>query len=238
MTLAPVLVGLIVLVAASLQRLTGIGFGLVAGPGLVLLLGPAEGVVVSNMAVMVISAIGLAATWRQVRLRLMLPLVAAAMLTVPLGAWLVGRLPERVLLLGIGTFVVVSVSLLVAGVRIRALRGRRGAVTAGVASGFLNSAAGAGGPPLTWYAVNAGWGGAEFVANAQFHGALVSGFSVGAKGLPELSYQYWILCAAAILVGILVGDRFGKVSDTRLRKLVLGLALVGGLSIIVKGAVV
>ncbi|NUU24233.1 MAG: sulfite exporter TauE/SafE family protein [Streptomycetaceae bacterium] len=238
MALAPVLVGLIVLVAASLQRLTGIGFGLVAGPGLVLMLGPSDGVLMSNVASAAISALGLAATWREVRLRLMLPLVGAAMLTVPLGAWLVGRLPERTLLLGIGALVVTSVSLLIAGVRIRALRGRRGAVAAGAASGVMNASAGVGGPPLTLYAVNAGWGAAEFVANAQFYGVLVNGLSVATKGVPELAYPYWLLCGAAVVVGIVAGDRIGKVPDTRLRKLVLALALVGGVSIVTKGLLI
>jgi hypothetical protein len=237
MAVTPVLVALVVLVAASLQRLSGVGFGLVAGPGLVLMLGAGHGVVVSNIAAAAISATGLAATWRQVRLTLMLPLVGAAMLTVPLGAWLVGRLPERTLLLGIGSLVIASVSLLIAGIRIRSLRGRRGAVAAGAASGVMNASAGVGGPPLTMYAVNAGWGAAEFVANAQFYGVLVNGLSVAAKGVPELSWHYWVLCAAAVGAGILVGDRFGAVSDARLRRLVLWLALVGGVSILGKALV-
>lgn len=233
--MTPLLLGLVVLVAASLQRVTGIGFGLVAGPGLVLLLGPAQGVLLSNAVAGGISAVGLAATWRRVRLSAMLPLVCAAMLTVPAGAWMVDRLQADALLIGIGSVVVVAVTLIISGVRVRSLRGRRGAVAAGAVSGVMNAAAGVGGPPVTLYAVNAGWGGAEFVANAQFYGVVVNGQSVAVKGVPELAATSWAFCGAAVLVGIVAGDLLGKVSDARLRRLVLGLALLGGLSILVKG---
>lgn len=231
----PLLLGAIVLVATSLQRVTGIGFGLVAGPGLVLLLGPGHGVLLSNLAAGGISAVGLATSWRRVRLSAMLPLVAAAMLTVPVGAWMVGRLQERALLIGIGSVVVAAVSLIIAGVRVRALRGRRGAVAAGAASGVMNAAAGVGGPPLTLYAVNAGWHGPEFVANAQFYGVVVNGLSVATKGVPELSGTSWAFFGAAVAAGLVAGTLLGRASETGLRRLVLGLALAGGASILAKG---
>lgn len=229
------LVGAVVLVAAGLQRLTGVGFGLVAGPGLVLLLGPHQGVLLSNIAAGAISGFGLAGSWRRVRLRTRLPLVGAAMVTVPVGAWLVGRLREQALLIGIGALVAVSVSVLIAGIRIRSLRGRGGAVAAGAASGLMNASAGVGGPPLTMYGVNAGWAGPEFVANAQFYGLTVNALSVLAKGVPDLSLHSWLLTGAAVALGIAAGDRLGGVSDAQLRRVVLAMALLGGASIMAKG---
>ncbi|KJK54967.1 hypothetical protein, partial [Saccharothrix sp. ST-888] len=83
---ADLVLGCIVLLGASVQRLAGIGFALVAAPVLVLLLGPAQGVVLSNCAAGAISAVGLAGSWRQVRLAAMLPLVGAAACTVPVGS--------------------------------------------------------------------------------------------------------------------------------------------------------
>lgn len=235
--MTPVLLGVIVLIATSLQRVTGIGFGLVAGPGLVLLLGPAHGVLLSNLAAAAISAVGLVTTWRRVRLSAMLPLVAAAMLTVPVGALMIDRLQERALLTGIGAVVVAAASLTLAGVRVRALRGRGGALAAGAASGVMNSAAGVGGPPLTLYAVNAGWHGPEFVANAQFYGVVVNGLSLATKGMPELSGSSWTFCGLAVTLGVVAGTLLGKASDAGLRRLVLALALLGGASILAKGLV-
>lgn len=63
----------IVLLGASVQWLTGMGFALVAVPALILLLGPAEGVSLANCAAGAISVVGLAGGWRRVRPAAMVP---------------------------------------------------------------------------------------------------------------------------------------------------------------------
>lgn len=113
---------------------------------------------------------GLAGALRQVRPGAMVPLCAAAACTVPVGAWMTRQLPERVLLLVMGGPVTAAVRLVLRGARVPALRGRRGAVAAGAVGGFMNSAAGVGGPPVSLYAVNAGWTVRELVPNAQSDG--------------------------------------------------------------------
>lgn len=128
--------GSIVMVGASVQRLAGLGFALVAAPALVLLLGPAEGVVLANCAAGAISAVGLAGTWPQVRLAAMVPLVTAAACTVPAGTWVAAHLPGPVLLAGTGVLVTVAVLLVMWGARVPAMRGVKGAVAAGAASGL------------------------------------------------------------------------------------------------------
>ncbi|WP_030906748.1 sulfite exporter TauE/SafE family protein [Streptosporangium amethystogenes] len=233
---AGLLLGGIVLVGASVQRMAGIGFALVAVPALVLLLGPAEGVVLANCAAGAISAIGLAGTWREVRLTAMVPLVAAAACTVPAGAWVAARLPEPMLLVGMGTLVSVAVLLVMRGSRVPALRGAGGAVAAGAASGFMNSSAGVGGPAVSLYAVNAGWTVREFVPNAQFYGVVVNVLSVTAKGVPKLTMPLWLLVAAGIAAGAVLGKALAeRVPERRARVLVLLLALVGGFTTIGKG---
>ncbi|WP_055589154.1 sulfite exporter TauE/SafE family protein [Peterkaempfera griseoplana] len=236
MTTADLLLGMVVLAGASVQRLTGIGFALVTAPALALLVGPGQGVLVSNCASAAISAVGLWAGWRRVRLTAMLPLVLAAACTVPAGAWVAARLPERVLLTSIGVVVAVAVLLVIAGAQVASLRGRGGAVVAGAASGFLNSSAGVGGPALSLYAVNARWPVREFVPNAQFYGVVVNLFSMAAKGLPRLASPGWTLLALGVAGGAVVGRLLGEwLSDRQARRLVLGLALLGSLATLVKG---
>ncbi|GAA0845195.1 sulfite exporter TauE/SafE family protein [Streptosporangium amethystogenes subsp. fukuiense] len=233
---AGLLLGGIVLLGASVQRLAGIGFALVAVPALVLLLGPAEGVVLANCAAGAISAVGLAGTWREVRLTAMVPLVAAAACTVPAGAWVAARLPEPMLLVGMGMLVSVAVLLVMRGSRVPALRGVGGAVAAGAASGFMNSSAGVGGPAVSLYAVNAGWMVREFVPNAQFYGVVVNALSVTAKGVPKLTVPLWLLVAAGMAAGTVLGKALAeRVPERRARALVLLLALVGGFTAIGKG---
>ncbi|MBZ3906880.1 sulfite exporter TauE/SafE family protein [Streptomyces scabiei] len=212
------------------------GFALVAVPALVLLLGPAEGVVLANCAAGVICAVGLADGWRQVRTRTMVPLCVAAVCTVPVGTWVARRLSAPWLLTGTGALVVVAVVVVMCGVRVRALRGSGGAVTAGALGGFMNAAAAVGGPPVSLYAVNAGWSVREFVPNAQFYGVVVNAVSVASNGVPRLGPSVWALVAGAMAVGALLGRELaGRVPEKGARFLVLALALGGGASALVKG---
>ncbi|TVZ77742.1 hypothetical protein FB157_13748 [Streptomyces sp. BK340] len=100
----------------------------------------------------------------------------------------------------------------------------------------MNSAAG-GGPPVSLYAVNAGWTVREFVPNAQFHGVLVNAFSVAANGTPRLgTAQWWGAAVAAMTTGALLGRALaGRVPEPRARLLVLLLALAGGATTLAKG---
>ncbi|MFJ9893722.1 TSUP family transporter [Streptomyces sp. NPDC091280] len=226
----------IVLLGSSVQWLTGMGFALVAVPALVLLLGPAQGVVLANCAAGAISVVGLAGGRHRVRARAMVPLCAAAVCTVPAGAWMTRQLPTPVLLLVMGGLVTAAVLLVMKGARVPALRGTRGAVAAGAAGGFMNAAAGVGGPPVSLYAVNAGWTVREFVPNAQFYGVVVNAFSVAANGVPSLSMARWITVVAAMLVGGATGRALaGRTPEPRARALVLTLALAGGVTAVGKG---
>lgn len=226
----------IVLCGASVQWLTGMGFALVAVPALVLVLGPAEGVVLANCAAGAISTVGLAGGWRRVRPAAMLPLVAAAACTVPAGSWTAARLPAPVLLVGMGLLVTTAVLLVMRGVRVPALRGTKGALAAGAVGGFMNSSAGVGGPPISLYALNAGWTVRDFVPNAQFYGVMVNVFSVAANGAPHLSTPVWFLAVAGMAAGAVIGKWLaGRVPEQRARLLVLLLALAGGLTTLAKG---
>ncbi|TJZ56949.1 sulfite exporter TauE/SafE family protein [Streptomyces piniterrae] len=233
---AELLLGGIVLAASSVQRLAGIGFALVAVPALVLLLGPSEGVALANCGAGLVSAVGLADGWRDVRLRAMLPLVLAAGCCVPVGTWVARRLPEPQLLAGMGALMTTAVLVVMRGVRVASLRGTKGALAAGAASGFMNSAAGVGGPAISLYAVNAGWTVREFIPNAQFYGLLVNALSLAANGAPRLSTAAWLLVAVAVAAGSVTGKALAaRIPEGPARRLVLLLALAGALVTLGKG---
>ncbi|WP_353943766.1 TSUP family transporter [Streptomyces sp. HUAS MG91] len=231
-----VALALVVAVAGCVQWLTGMGFALVAAPALALLLGPADGVLLAICAGGVVSCAGLVGGWRRVRPRDMVPFVAAAVCTVPVGTWTATRLSEPVLMVVFGSLVCVAVGLVARGARMPGLGGTGGAVVAGGAGGFMNAAAGVGGPPFSLYAVNAGWPMREFVPNAQFYGVVVNVVSVASGGLPGLGARAWAVAGGALFVGALVGRGLaGRVPERGMRWLVLGLALVGGVVALGKG---
>ncbi|WNE98358.1 TSUP family transporter [Streptomyces luomodiensis] len=233
---AQLLLGGIVMAGASVQWLTGMGFALLAVPALVLLLGPAQGVALTNCAAGVICAVGLAEDWRRVRLSAMVPMVVASACTVPAGTWVAAHLPEPVVLAGTGSLVTLAVLLVMCGANAPALGGLKGALAAGAAGGFMNSSAGVGGPPVSLYALNAGWTVREFVPNAQFYGVVVNTFSVAANGVPRLGAGVWGFAVAGLVVGAVIGKALAtRVPERAARRLVLLLALAGGGSTLVKG---
>ncbi|WKX74185.1 sulfite exporter TauE/SafE family protein [Streptomyces sp. XD-27] len=224
------------MMGASVQWLTGMGFALIAVPALVLVLGPTEGVVLANCGAGAISVVGLAGGWRRVRPRAMVPLVLASACTVPAGTWVATRLPEPVLLAGMGALVTAAVLLVMRGAQVPALRGAKGALTAGAVGGFMNSSAGVGGPPVSLYAVNAGWTVREFVPNAQFYGVMVNAFSVATHGVPRLGGSVWAPAVAGMAVGAAMGKALAeRIPEKTARLLLLSLALAGGLTTMAKG---
>jgi uncharacterized membrane protein YfcA len=100
----------------------------------------------------------------------------------------------------------------------------------------MNAAAGVGGPPVSLYALNAGWTVREFVPNAQFYGVLVNALSVAANGTPRLTGPQWALTCLAMTAGALIGHAVaGRIPERRARRLVLLLALAGGATAMTKG---
>ncbi|WP_419999632.1 TSUP family transporter [Streptomyces boninensis] len=236
MTWVEVVVAGLLLVGALVQRVAGLGIGLVCVPPLVMLLGPLDGVSLSNSASSVLSAFSLLAVWREVQVRTMLPLAAAAACTVPAGAWVAHHLPAPLLLTGMGAAVTVAVLLVIRGARVSALHGRKGAVTAGAVSGFMNATAGVGGPAVSLWALNAGWTAKQFLPNSLFFLFLVNGLSVLTKGPPRLAAPAWLLAGAGVAIGGLIGRRLEKrIPEAPARRLLLMLALAGGLATLGKG---
>lgn len=228
--------GGVMAVGALVQRTTGMGFALMTVPALALLLGPSDGVALVNCAAGAVSAVGLAATWRQVRLAAMSVLVVAAACAVPLGTWTATRLPAPVLLAFLGAAVTVAVLLVLAGARVASLRGTRGAVVAGGASGFMNAAAGVGGPALSLYAANARWPVGQFVPNALFYGVVLNILSVAANGLPHLTAPSWLWTAGGLATGTLLGATLTRrLPRAWIHNAVMLLSLAGGLTTLLRG---
>ena len=91
--------------------------------------------------------------------------------------------------LGIGILVIVALTVSLVVTRTEHVAtGRAPAVVAGAASGFMNAAAGVGGPALSVYAVATQWPQAAFAATAQ---------------------PYFVVIGTASLVGKLARDRTG-----------------------------
>ena len=240
-----VLICTAVLVAALAQRITGMGFALVAGPFLVLLLDPLPGVVFVNLCSLVSSLVVLARTHRFVDWKLAGMLGAASVFGTLPGSLIAVYLPAGVLETLIGALVVAALatSMLLSRVLPQKLS-QSGALSSafGLASGMMNAAAGIGGPALSAFAVLTRWNQYAFAATIQpvFIAmgicAVVSKVALDPSAWPSLSPGTWGAVLGALAVGMLGGEWGARRVPIKVASVaMLTLAFIGGLLTISRG---
>lgn len=227
---------LAVLAGASAQRLTGMGFALVASPLLVLLLGPNDGVTLTQVNGLAVSALLLVSVWRDVEWRTLAWILPAALVGMVPGLWLVRALPGSVLQILVGTMVILALLATISSERARVFKGRAGATGAGFLSGFMNMIAGLGGPAIVLYRLSVNWAQAPFVATLQVYFVALSGATVAARGVPDLSAVTWGVIAAALVAGLVIGEVLARLVPERIaRLLTVAVAMLGGVATVIKG---
>lgn len=235
-TISGVLAVVAVALGATIQRATGLGFALVAAPFLVIILGPLSGVELANLLSAAINLVVLCSTIRALRGRLAAQMILGVVVAVPLGAWVVRSLPGPLLLIGVGAITAVSVSWVGYGNPLSFLRHRTGPVLSGFASGFFNTTAGTGGPPLAVYALSTNWEQRSFVPTVQLVGLVTNLLSLAAKGMPELSRPLLLSCVTAMAIGIVSGHLLARwLPEEATRRWVIGLAIAGSVIAVGKG---
>ena len=220
------------------------GFALVASPLVVILLGPFDGVLVVNLCGALSALLIIPRVWRHIEWRTLAWLSIPAVVAIVPGSLLVTRLPGAVMQLGIGVLVIVA---LTATLLIRRAEhivpARPAAIVAGAASGFMNTAAGVGGPAISIYAVIMRWPQVNFAATLQPYFVIVSGASLATKAafsggqLPELDAVSWIVIVSSLLAGLALGEVLNRhVSHRVARIAVIIIAYIGGTVAVIDGA--
>ncbi|MGP5678080.1 TSUP family transporter [Glutamicibacter arilaitensis] len=226
-----------VFVGASTQRISGMGFALVSSPFLVMVLGPHEGVMLVNLLGACSSLLIFAQVFRQVEYKKVLILLIPAMLMTLPGAWVAAALDGPLLSVIISIMVILA---LASSFMIRNLpmaQSKSLAVGAGAVSGFMSDTAGVSGPAIAGYAIASRWPQAQFAISVQLYFLLLSLTSLAAKGgMPQLHWQQWAGCFAAMVVGILLGNFLApKIPAKYSRAFVVLIAFSGAVSLMVNG---
>jgi uncharacterized membrane protein YfcA len=226
-----------VMAGALTQRVTGIGFALVCAPLLVLIAGPFEGVLLSNLLGLTVSVIVFVAHWRDTEWKKGLLLAVPALLAIPFGAYVAKNVPPAPLMVIIGLLVIIALGAVLFSERARVLRGPGGAVVAGASSGFMNVTAGVGGPAIVLYAVSTAWEHRKFIATFQFYSIFTNFASLAAKGgLPHVTPVGLAVSFGALAVGLVGGQILSRhVNHELARRLAIGLALGGAIFTVIKG---
>lgn len=227
-----------VLVGATAQRLTGIGFSLIVAPALTLAIGPTAGVDLTNLLTLLVACAVLVTSARRVDVARSLLLVPAGLMGVLPGAVLVHLLPSRPLQIAVGAIAGLGLLAVVAAPRLRVRPSRAVTLCAGAASGLTTALAGAGGPALTVYAVATQWPQPEFIVTGQLNYAIQAAAALAIKGVPGLPATAWFMGAAtAILAGLAAGAYLAaRTSGDRSRQATIVLAGLAALATVIAGA--
>lgn len=239
---------LTVLVGAVLQRVTGFGFGVVAAPMFVLLLGPVEGVMVSNLvsifnSLIIVGRVRALIEWPRV---VLLSVVSVAALVA--SAFVLRRFTTATLDVIVGLVVIAGMTLsLVARKWRRGVRPwREGAwwpaTVASIFAGFGSIAAGVGGPPFGAYAILDNWDPQRFAATIQpvfilnSVAAVTSRVLFTGQSIPQIPIWWWPMLGATCIVALMISDFAARrVSAKVVQGVLIALAYSGGLLAIVRG---
>lgn len=241
---------LAILVGGSLQRVAGMGFGLVAGPFIVLLIGPVEGVLFVNLVGAMMALLVLGRTVRGVDWRRYGWLVSASIAVSVPAALLIRDASASVLEISVGGVVVLAMTLALVTSRLRgaerpfAPEARLPLLVTGAAAGFGSVAAGIGGPPIAVYSVLDRWDPRAFAATAQpifltnAIAAMTAKLLVADATFPDLAVWEWAVVGVALVASIGLGELLvGRISVSATRKVLVTLAYVGGFATLGRGLV-
>ncbi len=230
---------LLVLVCAMIQRVVGLGLGMIMAPFAVIMIGAHEGVMLVNFLGGATPLLMLPRIWRDIEWRKVAWIGLAAVAIMPAAAWVSVISPSGPLYVVVAVLVLISVIVSVVLNRIQAVVGddsRTAQVLTGIGAGAGTVLGGVGGPAVTVYAVLSRWSILKMVATLQPLWILISFVSFFSKWamddgqMPDLAWWVWAACLVAIGAGLALGESVQhRVSEDAMRRFVIGLALLGSL---------
>lgn len=246
MTTAAIVFGLIaVFCGAVLQRISGIGVGLVAAPVFTLLAGPQLGVFVTNTATIISGLlIGLAVLsevdWKRFGF-----LVGFAVLGSWPAALLVRDADPAVLTIFIGGIVLVALMTTFSAPRLPQVTSSALTAATGITASFLNTAAGVSAPAMVIYARVSRWPQRSFAATMQPTFMMLAIMSVVTKLVAGVGvvgdlppWWFFVALVAAVIAGIAVGSAAAqRVSSSGMRRVAVVLVSLGALAAVVRGII-
>ena len=225
----------VVLSAASLQGITGVGMMIVSLPPLVVVL-PAT-VVVPGMVMLYLplGAAQIIQLRRDVDRPRLTTLVASSALMVPLGAMILRDIDTAALQQGIGWLMITLALLLQMKPGPPFSRDLAPCVGAGLLAGFLAASTSVAGPPLVLLGLKQRWQPARFRATLVAYFLIISAFSLPFYWEMDLitpaTWQFVLFGLPGIILGFFFGAWLrAKVSVAAFRWLATGVVLAGGLA--------
>ena len=236
LALSLTLIGL-VLVCAVIQRVAGMGLGIVFAPYAVVLIGAHEGIMLANLLGGLVPVVMLPRIWSQIEWGTVLRLGLPAIAVMPAAAWLSSVSPPAPLYLVVASLVLLSLVISVLLARVdTTVDGVPVQIGTGLGIGLGTVLGGVGGPAATVYAVLSRWPALSMVATLQPLWILVSLVSFGSKlawddgQLPDMPGWVWAAMLGSLVVAVGLGEMLQRrLGELGLHRLVIVLGFVGAL---------
>lgn len=223
---------------ATFQRITGIGFVLIAGPLLVISLDPHNGIILANILSVLLALTVLSRTYKDTAWSIVWRLLLGLTIGLPLGILVVRTLDSDALLLAVGSLTIIAVLLALFRWPMPFLSRRPGPIIAGAVSSFSTATAAVGGPALAVYGSATGMPMRTFIPTVQVVSLTSSTIAVVANAPFTLPLGLLLGSLGSVFVGMLLGSALGRfITPQRARLLALCLALAGAVVATTRGII-
>jgi uncharacterized membrane protein YfcA len=219
---------------AVVRGYSGFGMGLMITPLLSLVLPPREAVMIVLIFGVTVALRQLPGLWSNIDWRGLKLLLPVALLTTPIGTWLLGLAPPSVLRLGLSLSVLAVAILFLLGFRLVGAASRGTVVVAGALAGVMNGVAALSGPPLVFLYLtrtdSLTVGRATIVAFFCVTDAAALLFAAAGGLVEKQTALTAALLIPFLLSGVFLGERaFRGTSPERFRQVVLWLLVLTGI---------
>lgn len=233
----------VLVISAGFQRISGMGFSLVAMPGLLWIFGPLNAVTLVVLtsaltSLIMVFEIFKEISWKHV-LYMSLPSVAVAFPTV----YILNQTSETIINLVVGALLVTCTVSLLVNFKINTSNSTLIEIATGAFAGVMNTAAGVAGPAIGAYAFSSRWSYRTFVATAQPYFIMADIGVLAAKYVFNDSSNGGFLDVSilvASITGCFLGLGLGSyasrfISDETGKRVVVCVSAVGALTVSLKG---
>ena len=236
-----VFIGLaIFLFSAALQGLTGFGFSILAIPLITLFISPKTAVPILLIYSMIINIVVLYSARKAVNLKKIWILLAAGIITMPLGTHLLVIMNENLLKIFIGSMILIFGILLLIGFRKQFTNEKIAMLPVGMISGLLGGSISISGPPIILFLSNQEVDKYTFRGNLAAYFFILNLFTIPVYYLNGLLtkevWNYSLTFLPGLMIGVVVGNLLShKIKENHFKKITLILLIIMGLLSIVSG---
>ena len=218
---------------------TGFGIGMVAMPGLLLVLEPQTAVVVLNTVAIAVEGWIVVQARRDIPFRDVLPIAVAGALGVPLAVYILKFTEPGIMRIGISLLIIVLAATAAVNFQKDFPYSRAVGILAGFIVGVVLPAFGVGGPLVTLYLLTRNWGRQSIRAAMAFYLFVLDVFGIAGYAVAGFYTSERLGLIALMVVPMLLGLGLGAVilrvmSERIFRYAVVTIIMVSSLSVLVR----